>query len=118
MFYNKPIKNNFTEPIKPNVCYPSPCGPNSQCNDVNGQSICACLRGYYGNPPACRPECVVSSDCSLERSCLNQKCIDPCPGTCGLYAECKVINHNPVCSCLPRYTGDPLNHCTPIGKKN
>jgi hypothetical protein len=37
--------------------------------------------------------------------------VDPCPGTCGLNAECRVVNHAPSCSCLPGYTGNPLNSC-------
>ena len=37
-----------------------------------------------------RPECLLSSDCELRYACVNQKCADPCPGTCGANAECKV----------------------------
>lgn len=101
------------------VCIPTPCGPNSRCTDVNNQPICACLSGYYGSPPSCRPECISQSDCSLSKTCINQKCIDPCPGTCGYNAECRVINHNAVCQCPNYYTGDPFTRCTPIaiGKK-
>lgn len=51
-------------------------------------------------------------------ACQNQKCIDPCPGTCGIEARCQVINHYAACSCPPGYTGDPFNRCTRIKCKH
>jgi hypothetical protein len=101
-----------------NPCSPSPCGPNSQCREINTQAVCSCVPGYIGSPPTCRPECITSSECPLSQACVNQKCIDPCPGTCGLSAKCQVVNHNPICSCPPDYTGDPFTRCFPKRKKN
>lgn len=101
-----------------NPCQPSPCGPNSQCREVNGQAVCSCLPNYSGSPPACRPECVVSSECAQDKACVNQKCVDPCPGTCGTNANCHVRNHSPICSCAPGYTGDPFSRCYPIPRKD
>lgn len=100
-----------------NPCQASPCGPNSQCRELHNQAICSCLPEYKGNPPNCRPECTVSSECSLEKACVNQKCVDPCPGTCGLRAQCTVINHSPICSCPLDNTGDPFTICNPIESK-
>lgn len=97
-------------------CHPSPCGPNSQCRVSNGQSVCSCVHDYVGVPPTCRPECVSNSECPLNQACSNQKCRDPCPGTCGINAHCRVIKHNPICSCSPRYTGNPFARCQPISK--
>lgn len=97
-------------------CNPSPCGSNSQCREINGQAVCSCVPGFIGSPPTCRPECVSSLECFLNEACVNQKCIDPCPGTCGLSALCKVVSHNPICSCLPGYTGDPFIRCLQIRK--
>lgn len=99
-------------------CIPSPCGQNSHCMTVNSQAICSCLPGYYGAPPACRRECSINSDCINTRACVNERCIDPCPGSCAPNAECRVVNHKALCYCLPRYTGDPFVRCTPmaIGK--
>jgi len=105
------------KPIE-NPCRPSPCGPNSQCREINGHAICSCSAGYIGVPPMCRPECVVSSECPLNRACLNEKCSDPCPGTCGSNARCQVVNHNPICSCSSGYTGDPFVKCTIIESEN
>ena len=100
-----------------NPCVPSPCGPNSQCREVNGQAVCSCQPTYIGSPPACRPECTVSSECSLDKACVGQKCVNPCPGTCGHNAQCNVRNHSPICSCRSGFTGDPFTRCYPIPRK-
>lgn len=105
-------------PIQPveeppsNPCIPSPWGPNSQCRDIGKAPSCSCLPNYFGNPPNCRPECTINSECSSNLACINQKCRDPCPGSCGAYAQCNVINHTPTCSCLEGYVGDPFTQCT------
>lgn len=96
------------------MCSPSPCGPNSQCRDINGQAVCSCIAEYIGSPPTCRPECVVSAECPQNQACFNQKCRDPCAGTCGIAAQCTVINHSPICSCPVKYSGNPFVRCQPI----
>lgn len=30
---------------------------------------------------------------------------------CGLNAHCQIVNHNPICSCLSGFTGDPFVRC-------
>lgn len=102
---------HLADPVKMNPCQPSPCGPNSQCRDVNGYSMCSCISGYIGTPPTCRPECSIDSDCNPNRACSNQKCRDPCPGTCGENAQCHVISHRPHCKCPPGFTGDAFSRC-------
>lgn len=101
-----------------NPCIPSPCGPNSQCKIINEQAVCSCLPTFLGVPPGCRPECTTSAECSHSTACINQKCVDPCPGVCGLNAKCTVINHNPICSCKQNYIGDPFTRCNQIKRKN
>lgn len=100
-----------------NPCKPSPCGPNSQCKEINEQAVCSCLLEYVGAPPACRPECTISSECSADKACVAKKCIDPCPGTCGDQALCRVLNHSPICSCRAGFTGDAFYRCLPIPRK-
>lgn len=101
-----------TTPSPPqNPCQPSPCGPYSQCREVNGHAVCTCLTDYIGTPPMCRPECVISSECPQNKACMNQRCTDPCPGTCGANARCQVVNHNPICSCSRGFSGDPFISC-------
>lgn len=99
------------EPSSP--CTPSPCGANAICREQNGAGSCSCIPGYFGNPyENCRPECVVNSDCPFNKACVQYKCQDPCPGTCGTNAECHVASHVPTCICLPAYTGNPFVYCS------
>lgn len=97
-------------------CNPSPCGANAICRDGS----CTCMQNYFGDPySGCRPECVLNSDCDRTKACINQRCIDPCPGTCGQGARCDVINHIPSCSCPEGTSGDPFVNCRyyePVGK--
>lgn len=39
------------------------------------------------------------------------KCRDPCPGSCASNAICRVVNHRPLCTCLPGYSGDAFSYC-------
>lgn len=94
-------------------CIPSPCGPNSQCREVNSQAVCSCMETYVGIPPNCRPECTINSECASDKACINRKCVNPCAGQCGKNANCRVIAHSPMCSCQELYTGDPFSYCMP-----
>jgi len=74
--------------------------------------MCECSPEYVGNPyEACRPECVLNTECNRDQTCIRNKCRDPCPGTCGQNARCDVINHIPTCSCPSGFTGDPFSNC-------
>jgi hypothetical protein len=42
---------------------------------------------------------------------VQEKCRDPCPGSCGQNAECRVISHNPQCYCTVGFTGDAFRGC-------
>lgn len=95
-------------------CLPSPCGPNSECRTSQDRAVCSCLPGMYGAPPNCRPECVINQDCPSHLACLNNKCKDPCVGSCGFNAQCTVKNHNPTCTCITGFEGDPFSGCNPI----
>ena len=103
-----------TPPVPQNPCQPSPCGPNSECQ-VRGESpACSCSQNFIGSPPNCRPECTINPECASHLACVNQKCSDPCPGSCGSNARCTVINHAPVCTCNPGFSGDPFSGCVPV----
>lgn len=100
-------------------CNPSPCGANALCKERDGAGSCACMKDYFGDPYlSCRPECIQNSDCDRSRACENTKCVDPCIGSCGLNAECKVRFHTPQCHCINGYTGDATQicHAIPISK--
>lgn len=100
------------DPINP--CLPSPCGPNSECKIRGDSPACSCLNNYIGTPPNCRPECTINPECPNTKACMNQKCVDPCPGSCGVNARCHVINHTPSCSCDSGFTGDPFQGCVRV----
>lgn len=85
----------------------SDCGPNADC--IDGQ--CRCKPNYFGAAPFCRPECLSSSDCEWRFTCMNQRCVDPCPGACGRGAVCLPVAHEPRCECPPSTTGNPLVDC-------
>lgn len=100
-----------------NPCIPTPCGPNSECKVINESPACSCLPAYLGTPPNCRPECTINPECPANRACINQRCVDPCEGSCGINTQCTVINHTPSCRCNDQYTGDPFRGCTPVQGK-
>lgn len=107
------------EPPQPpaNLCQPSPCGPNAVCRVVNGAPSCSCLPEFIGIPPGCKPECISNGECPSHQACINQKCRDPCPGSCGRNAECKTVSHTPICICVNDFTGDPFIQCNPRPSK-
>lgn len=81
----------------------------------NGAGSCTCISGYHGDPYiGCRPECVQNNDCPHDKACLGMKCRNPCPGSCGVNAECNVINHIPQCFCIPGFTGNADTFCKKI----
>jgi hypothetical protein len=100
-------------------CDPSPCGANAVCKERSGAGSCSCISEYYGDPySGCRPECTSNSECDNSKACINQKCKDPCPGACGNYAQCFVVNHRPTCECFNGYTGNPSTGCREIPRSN
>lgn len=112
--------NNITaieQPVQ-DPCQPSPCGPNSQCRVINNTPSCSCMPEFIGSPPYCKPECISNDECLNKLACINQKCKDPCIGTCGANAVCNVITHTPICTCVAEFTGDPFTQCNAQQRKH
>lgn len=61
----------------------------------------------------CRPECVLNNECPQNKACIRNKCMDPCPGTCGQNALCEVYNHIPMCRCPQGMSGNAFTQCLP-----
>jgi len=107
--------------VSSSLCDPNPCGVNADCkvgsdNSGNPRPICTCPRGYRGNAlVSCRRgECFNDSECPDHKACFDYKCKDPCKGpttSCGVNANCRVVNHASVCSCPEGYRGDPISQC-------
>lgn len=57
--------------------------------------------------------CDNNNDCPDHASCRNRLCINPCAldDPCSKNANCKVLNHEPVCTCPDGYIGDPTISC-------
>ena len=100
---------------KPKLCDSNPCGTSAQCAEKNGAISCVCPNDYIGDPyVSCRPECLINTDCQKHQSCSKSRCVNPCTGSCGINADCRVVNHIPICSCKESFTGDPYGSCRPI----
>lgn len=98
-------------------CVPTPCGAYSQCREVGETAVCSCLPNYLGRAPNCRPECMTNSECPRNLACINERCVDPCVGSCASEAICSCYNHQATCRCPDGYTGDPFVACSPIPSK-
>jgi len=59
------------------------------------------------------PGCTTNSDCPDYTACRNTQCMNPCAvdDPCAPTANCKVINHQPVCTCPDGYIGSPTTEC-------
>jgi len=105
--YHLECSDNNTNP-----CDKNPCGPYSVCRSYDKQPVCSCQAGYMGLPPNCRPECTLNADCNRTKVCVNNRCTNPCPGSCAPQALCSVVNHRPLCMCPEGFTGDPFKICS------
>lgn len=86
---------------------------------------CSCPRGMIGSAVIpCRPvvkhtpKCAETLDCPSNKQCINQNCVDPCVGRCGVNSICTVEEHSPICNCAQGYTGDALVVCHQMSKIN
>ena len=103
------------------------CGIGATCTVENHQPFCLCPDNPYANPlidctvrpptqppptqPAVEEGCVVNSQCERDEVCRDRRCVDPCPGLCGVEADCLVDNHRARCQCREGYQGDPYSIC-------
>ena len=69
----------------------------------------------YPTEPVLSIGCYDNDECPLFNACENTKCINPCAerNPCAPSAICKVINHEPECTCPDGFIGSPLTDCRP-----
>lgn len=94
---------------------PCNCGIDSECHVQNHHPICVCKPGYSGNPQyGCfKLECQSNDECSDDKTCYNNECINPCvlSNPCAVNAECFGHEHRTACRCLSGYKGSPFERC-------
>ncbi|XP_037042825.1 neurogenic locus notch homolog protein 1-like [Bradysia coprophila] len=81
-------------------CDPNPCrGYNEFCRELKGHAFCQCQYAPFRRLPesGCNPECGTKFDCPANETCLNNKCVQSCPGDCSPSEECFVFNHQAKC---------------------
>jgi hypothetical protein len=63
--------------------------------------------------PALLAGCSNNNDCPDHAACENRQCINPCAirDPCAASANCKVFNHQPICTCPDGYVGTPNVDC-------
>lgn len=102
-------------PTDVSACAQNPCGTNAICRELKKAGSCTCIPNYFGDPyVACRPECIMNTECTMSQACIKMKCQDPCPGVCGHNAVCNVVNHSPTCTCISNFRGNPFESCNRI----
>ena len=81
------------------------------------KSLSNFLKPPVGLPtePVLSVGCYDNEECPLFNACENKKCINPCAerNPCAPSATCKVINHEPECTCPDGFIGSPLTDCRP-----
>ena len=63
--------------------------------------------------PALAAGCDRNDDCPGYAACRQRLCINPCAedNPCARTANCKVVNHQAVCTCPDGYIGTPEVDC-------
>lgn len=91
------------------------CASNAVCRVSEHRVLCLCPDGYRGEPTKeCKKsECTFDNDCDVDKRCESGSCRNPClqPGSCGINAQCRVVNREAQCSCPPSHFGNPKIEC-------
>jgi hypothetical protein len=63
--------------------------------------------------PTLAAGCANNQECPDHAACENRLCINPCAydNPCAPNANCRVVNHEPVCTCPDGYIGSPETSC-------
>lgn len=80
-------------------CDPDPCGHNEICREKNGNAFCQCHYAPFLRLPesGCNSECATKFNCPSDKTCIQSKCVNSCPGDCSQNDECYVFNHKAKC---------------------
>lgn len=83
--------------------------------------VCNCLHVFLYLFPAPLKEpslvtgCARNDECPDYAACDNELCINPCAvrDPCAPLATCRVVGHEPVCTCPDGFIGSPTTECRP-----
>ncbi len=93
------------------------CRKRKYCHEhVNVSCMFKCL--FFTAPPkepSLATGCSTNSECPDYSACENRICINPCAieDPCAPLATCRVVNHEPVCTCPDGFIGSPQTECRP-----
>lgn len=98
------------------ACNPNPCHPTAVCEPRLSSYECRCPSGFVGDPKrtGCRKQngCLNGDrDCPPEAACVDNRCVNPCEGACGINSLCKIVNRKPICICPEGYEEMNDNAC-------
>lgn len=117
-FNERCVRNSLGQNECFDACEGAICGRNADCTSKNHKAVCACKKGYRGNPNDERHgcievECENSAQCSNDKLCDENMCKIAClvHNPCGKNALCSAENHKQECYCQPGFTGNPHVGC-------
>lgn len=104
-----------------NPCTTHSCGHGAECIVQAHKPHCTCPAGTQGSPmvSCVSVVCQYNEDCADHEACdrLNRRCRPVCEqDTCAEQATCLAQSHQPTCTCLSGFQGNPYIEC--IGKFN
>lgn len=104
-----------------NPCTTHSCGHGAECIVQAHKPHCICPAGTQGSPmvSCVSVVCQYNEDCADHEACdrLNRRCRPVCEqDTCAEQATCLAQSHQPTCTCLSGFQGNPYIEC--IGNLN
>ena len=109
-------------------CASDPCGKDQLCSIIDSSPlrtiICQCPSDSFLDQNSRCIQAVVTDQslvagcttddmCPSNQACRNGLCENPCD--CGPNADCRIVQHRPVCTCREGFTGDPSAICYQAG---
>ena len=109
-------------------CAVNPCGQGQLCSLIDSSPlrtvVCQCpTDSFLDENSRCIQAvvtdenrvagCSTDEECPSNQACRNGVCENPCD--CGPNADCRIVQHKPVCTCREGFTGDPSVVCYQAG---
>lgn len=107
------------DPTRPPTFVPDPSNATKNISTGRHQQCTSqvhCLSGSFCSSDGhCIAGCESDHHCPANLACIRRTCSDPCASACATNAQCNLsANRQPICSCLPGFTGDASRQCTAL----